>query len=234
MSDHPSPHRPGSSPAHPVSSPLPVPRCARVGLGRAERRRGYRPVGTRQSGGDGESVLLVPCVVLAVKTRGSAAPDRPRQIDLGDGRSPGYPSRRAARNERASETLPDKRSHGMPAWVVINPSTNYQSGVDWRLDWGASQFVSKQVFFGAVGYFYEQISPDSGSGDHVGPFESGVIGVGPQMGVIHVHLCQIRQASSSFPMSLFRGGCRTGHSRWDCWSWSCSDIVLLWPETEIA
>jgi hypothetical protein len=79
MPDHPFPHRPGSSPTHPVSSPLPVARCARVGLGRAERRRGYRPVGTRQSGGDGESVLLVPCVVLAVKTRGSAAPDRPRR-----------------------------------------------------------------------------------------------------------------------------------------------------------
>ena len=43
---------------------------------------------------------------------------------------------------------------------LTNPSTNYQSGVDWHLDWAASQFVSKQVFFGAVGYFYEQISPD--------------------------------------------------------------------------
>jgi hypothetical protein len=67
---------------------------------------------------------------------------------------------------------------------LINPSTNYQSGVDWHLDWGASQFVSKQVFFGAVGYFYEQISPDSGCAPQLCPFESGVIGIGPQMGVI--------------------------------------------------
>jgi hypothetical protein len=67
---------------------------------------------------------------------------------------------------------------------LINPSTNYQNGVDWHLDWGASQFVSKQVFIGAVGYFYEQLTPDSGSGDRLGAFESGVIGVGPQMGVI--------------------------------------------------
>jgi hypothetical protein len=74
---------------------------------------------------------------------------------------------------------------------LLNPSTNYQSGIDWHLDWGASQFVSKQVFFGAVGYFYEQVSPDSGSGDRVGAFESGVIGVGPQMGVI-VPLGQIQ------------------------------------------
>ena len=48
----------------------------------------------------------------------------------------------------------------------------------------ASQFLTKQIFVGAVGYFYEQISPDSGSGDHVGAFESGVIGVGPQVGFI--------------------------------------------------
>ena len=29
---------------------------------------------------------------------------------------------------------------------LINPSTNYQSGVDWHLDWGASQWLSKTVF----------------------------------------------------------------------------------------
>jgi hypothetical protein len=67
---------------------------------------------------------------------------------------------------------------------LINPSTNYQNGVDWHLDWGASQFLTKQVFVGAVGYFFEQISPDSGSGDRVGAFESGVIGIGPQVGFI--------------------------------------------------
>ena len=67
---------------------------------------------------------------------------------------------------------------------LLNPSTNYQNGVDWHLDWGASQFLSKQLLVGAVGYFYEQISPDSGSGDRVGAFESGVIGVGPQVGYI--------------------------------------------------
>jgi hypothetical protein len=66
----------------------------------------------------------------------------------------------------------------------INPATQYQNGVDWHLDWGASQFVSKQVFIGAVGYIYQQISADSGSGDRVGSFLSRVIGVGPQVGFI--------------------------------------------------
>jgi hypothetical protein len=67
---------------------------------------------------------------------------------------------------------------------LINPSTNYQNGIDWHLDWGASQFVSKTVFIGAVGYFYEQLTPDRGCVPQLCPFESGVIGVGPQMGVI--------------------------------------------------
>jgi hypothetical protein len=65
-----------------------------------------------------------------------------------------------------------------------NPSTNYQSGVDFHLDWGASQFLSKQWQIGLVGYVYHQVSGDSGSGDRVGPFESRVLGVGPQIGYI--------------------------------------------------
>jgi hypothetical protein len=67
---------------------------------------------------------------------------------------------------------------------LINPSTNYQNGVDWHLDWGASQFLSKQFFVGAVGYFYEQVSPDRGCVPQLCPFESGVIGLGPQIGYI--------------------------------------------------
>ena len=97
---------------------------------------------------------------------------------------------------------------------LINPSTNYQNGIDWHLDWGASQFVSKQVFFGAVGYFYEQITPDSGSGDHVGPFESGVIGVGPQMGVI-VPLGQIQAYLNLKAYFEFDGHDRP--SGWNTW-----------------
>jgi hypothetical protein len=66
----------------------------------------------------------------------------------------------------------------------INPTTQYQSGVDFHLDWGASQFLSKQFFVGLVGYAYQQVSADSGSGDKVGAFESRVFSVGPQVGYI--------------------------------------------------
>jgi hypothetical protein len=65
-----------------------------------------------------------------------------------------------------------------------NQQTDYKNGVDMHLDWGASKFLTKQLQVGLVGYFYEQISPDSGSGDRVGSFESRVIGIGPQLGFI--------------------------------------------------
>jgi hypothetical protein len=65
-----------------------------------------------------------------------------------------------------------------------NQSTGYTSGVDWHLDWGASQFLTKQFQVGLVGYFYDQISPDSGCAPQLCPFESRVIGVGPQVGFI--------------------------------------------------
>jgi hypothetical protein len=68
-----------------------------------------------------------------------------------------------------------------------NQDTNYKNGVDMHLDWGASQFVTKEWQIGLVGYFYNQLSCDSGSGDRVGCFESRVVGVGPQIG----HIFQI-------------------------------------------
>jgi hypothetical protein len=67
---------------------------------------------------------------------------------------------------------------------LTNTSTDYQNGVDFHLDWGASQYLSKQWFVGVVGYVYDQVTSDSGSGDHVGSFESRVIGLGPQVGYL--------------------------------------------------
>jgi hypothetical protein len=66
----------------------------------------------------------------------------------------------------------------------INPSTQYQNGVDMHLDWGASQFLTKQWQVGLVGYLYQEIGCDSGSGDRVGCFRSRVQGIGPQVGYI--------------------------------------------------
>jgi hypothetical protein len=65
-----------------------------------------------------------------------------------------------------------------------NTATQYQSGVDLHFDWGASQFLTKQVQVGLVGYAYKDIGCDSGSGDHVGCFQSQVFGIGPQFGYV--------------------------------------------------
>jgi hypothetical protein len=65
-----------------------------------------------------------------------------------------------------------------------NTATQYQNGVDLHFDWGASQFLTKQVQVGLVGYAYKDIGCDSGSGDRVGCFQSQVFGIGPQFGYI--------------------------------------------------
>ena len=53
-----------------------------------------------------------------------------------------------------------------------NYTTDYQSGIDLHLDWGWSQFLTKQAQIGLVGYVYKQATCDSGAGNRVGCFES--------------------------------------------------------------
>ena len=65
-----------------------------------------------------------------------------------------------------------------------NYQTDYQNGIDWHLDWGASQFLSKQFFVGAVGYIYQQLTPDRGQSPLLGEFKSRVLGIGPQIGYL--------------------------------------------------
>jgi hypothetical protein len=65
-----------------------------------------------------------------------------------------------------------------------NNSTDYQNGIDWHVDWGLAQFLSKQVFVGAVGYYYQQITDDSGAAPFLGGNKSRVAAAGPQLGFI--------------------------------------------------
>jgi hypothetical protein len=67
---------------------------------------------------------------------------------------------------------------------LMNPSTGYQNGIDWHLDWGASQFVTKTLQIGAVGYVYNQLTSDRGCLPALCPFESRTVGIGPQLGII--------------------------------------------------
>jgi hypothetical protein len=65
-----------------------------------------------------------------------------------------------------------------------NTATQYQSGVDFHFDWGASKFLSKHAFVGLVGYAYQQITDDSGQLPILGPFRSRIMGIGPQFGYL--------------------------------------------------
>ena len=46
---------------------------------------------------------------------------------------------------------------------LINPSTQYQNGLDAHLDTGASYFLTKQLNVGLVGYYFQQITGDHGA-----------------------------------------------------------------------
>ena len=65
-----------------------------------------------------------------------------------------------------------------------NTSANYQNGVDFHVDWGASHFLTRQFQLGLVGYYFQQISDDSGAPALLGGFRSRVAGVGPQLGIL--------------------------------------------------
>jgi hypothetical protein len=75
---------------------------------------------------------------------------------------------------------------------LTNTSTDYQNGIDWHMDWGASQFVSQQWYVGVVGYVYKQITGDSGAALILGENKSQVVGIGPQIGYL-------------FPIGNFQG-----------------------------
>jgi hypothetical protein len=63
-----------------------------------------------------------------------------------------------------------------------NSATNYQSGISSHIDWAASHFVAAGTHVGLAGYFYQQLTGDSGSGARLGDYKSSVYGIGPQIG----------------------------------------------------
>jgi hypothetical protein len=69
-------------------------------------------------------------------------------------------------------------------YSMMNPYLQYQNGIDFHLDWAASQFVSKSVHIGVAGYVYQQLTADSGPGAILGPFKGRAIGIGPQIGFL--------------------------------------------------
>ena len=65
-----------------------------------------------------------------------------------------------------------------------NPQTNYRNGIDAHIDFAASRFISNTFQIGLAGYFYQQLTSDSGSGAIFGDYRSKVAALGPQVGYI--------------------------------------------------
>jgi hypothetical protein len=71
-----------------------------------------------------------------------------------------------------------------------NNQTHYQNGLDMHNDWGVSHFLHQKGSHriwqaGVSGYYYQQLTGDSGSGANLGPYKGRVVALGPQFGVSH-------------------------------------------------
>jgi len=60
-----------------------------------------------------------------------------------------------------------------------NPDTDYKSGTEFHLELSAIQHFSKTFAAGIAGYYYDQVSGDSGRGAVLGDFEGRVLAIGP-------------------------------------------------------
>src|SRR5262249_4452195 len=94
-----------------------------------------------------------------------------------------------------------------------NQSTQYQNGVDMHFDWGASQFLTKQFFVGAVGYVYKEVGCDSGWGVRFVCFKLKSLGAGPQLGFI----IPLRPTTQGY-LNLKGYGESASHDRPDGWN----------------
>lgn len=64
-----------------------------------------------------------------------------------------------------------------------NPATDYKTGTEFHLEYAAVQNFSKRFALGVNGYFYDQVTGDSGAGASpiLGPFKGRVAAIGPVM-----------------------------------------------------
>ncbi len=62
-----------------------------------------------------------------------------------------------------------------------NTATDYKSGNEFHVDFAVNQFLAQNLALGIHGYYYRQVSGDSGSGAKLGGFEGESFGVGPAL-----------------------------------------------------
>lgn len=63
-----------------------------------------------------------------------------------------------------------------------NTATDYKSGNEFHLEWAATKYITKEFTLGLVGYYYQQLTADSGTGARLGAFEGRVVALGGSIG----------------------------------------------------
>ena len=95
-----------------------------------------------------------------------------------------------------------------------NPQTDYQNGIDWHVDLEASRLLTKQFYVGAVGYTFNQLTGDTGSGATLGPYISRISAVGPEIG----YLFPIGEMQGSLSLrGYWEFAAQNRSSGWDTW-----------------
>lgn len=60
-----------------------------------------------------------------------------------------------------------------------NTASDYKSGNEFHVDFAVNQYLSQNLAVGLQGYYYNQLSGDSGSGAKLGSFKGESFGIGP-------------------------------------------------------
>jgi hypothetical protein len=62
-----------------------------------------------------------------------------------------------------------------------NPDTDYKTGTEFHLEGAVMQHLSKAFAVGIAGFYYKQVTGDSGAGAVLGPFKGEVAAIGPNL-----------------------------------------------------
>jgi hypothetical protein len=63
-----------------------------------------------------------------------------------------------------------------------NTATDYKTGDEFHLEWAVTKYLTRQFTIGLVGYYYQQLTGDSGTGALLGAFEDRVVALGGSIG----------------------------------------------------
>jgi len=76
-----------------------------------------------------------------------------------------------------------------------NPATDYKTGTEFHVEYAAVQNFSERFALGINGFFYDQVTGDSGPGARLGPLKGRVTAIGPAMN-LSFEVCKIPVAAN--------------------------------------